>query len=233
MNEDIGNWQSSIGFRIIVAIAFCIVAIILFGLPLFLSAGSLMFPNAWLFLSVVVVSWFLIFTYLAIKDPALFEKRTTARREERTQTILKLLLTWTFLGALVISGLDFRYNWSRVPLFVVVFFTFVLLFGNIVLFIVMKQNTYGSRAIEIQKNQQVIETGLYSVVRHPMYLAFSIIFCFAPLVLGSFYALILTLLMPILIALRIRYEEQVLRKGLDGYTSYMRKVRYRLIPYIW
>jgi protein-S-isoprenylcysteine O-methyltransferase Ste14 len=233
MNEDIRNWQSTIGFRIIVAISFCIVAILLFGLPLFLSAGSLVFPNAWLFLSLVVVSWFLIFTYLAIEDPALFEKRTTARREERAQTILKLLLTWTFLGALIISGLDFRYSWSKVPLFVVVFFTFVLIFGNILLFIVMKQNTYGSRAIEIQKNQEVIETGLYSVVRHPMYLAFSIIFCIAPLVLGSFYALVLTLFMPILIAMRIRYEEQVLRKGLDGYTSYMRKVRYRLIPYIW
>jgi protein-S-isoprenylcysteine O-methyltransferase Ste14 len=105
--------------------------------------------------------------------------------------------------------------------------------GAVMLFIVMKQNTFGSRAVEIQENQRVIDTGLYSVVRHPMYLAFSIIFCFSPLVLGSLYALIPTVLMPWLIALRIRNEEQLLRNGLEGYESYIKKVRFRLIPYVW
>jgi len=223
----------SIVIRVVKAFLFCALIIILFGLPLFLSAGSLRFAKAWLFLGTIAIPGFLIMTYLAVKDPDLFEKRTTAREEEKFQMLLKLLLTLTFLITLVVSGLDYRYHWSRAPLFVVVFFTLVMIFGNIMLFIVMKQNTYGSRAIEIQKNQQVIDTGLYSVVRHPMYLAFSIIFCFSPLVLGSFYALILTLFMPILIAMRIRNEEQLLQKGLEGYTSYMRKVRYRLLPYIW
>jgi protein-S-isoprenylcysteine O-methyltransferase Ste14 len=207
--------------------------ILIFGLPLFLSAGSLMFAQAWLFLATIAIPGFLMMIYLAVKDPDLFEKRTKVREEEKFQMLLKLLLTLTFISALVVSGLDYRYHWSRVPMFVVVSFTLVMIFGTIVLFNVMKQNTYGSRAIEIQKNQKVIETGLYSVVRHPMYLAFSIIFCFSPLVLGSFYALIFALLMPILIAMRIRNEEQLLQKGLEGYKSYMRKVRYRLIPFIW
>lgn len=192
-----------------------------------------MFAQAWLFLATIAIPGFLMMIYLAVKDPDLFEKRTKVREEEKFQMLLKLLLTLTFISALVVSGLDYRYHWSRVPMFVVVSFTLVMIFGTIVLFNVMKQNTYGSRAIEIQKNQKVIETGLYSVVRHPMYLAFSIIFCFSPLVLGSFYALIFALLMPILIAMRIRNEEQLLQKGLEGYKSYMRKVRYRLIPFIW
>jgi protein-S-isoprenylcysteine O-methyltransferase Ste14 len=186
-----------------------------------------------LFLGTITIPGLLLMTYQAVKDPDLFEKRMKVTEEDKFQTLLKLLLTLTFIITLIISGLDYRYQWSSVPLFFVVFFTFVILFGTIMLFIVIKQNSYASRTIEIQENQHVIETGLYSVVRHPMYLAFTIIFCFSPLVLGSFCAFILALLMPILIALRIRNEEQLLQKDLDGYEAYMSKVRYRLIPYIW
>jgi len=125
----------SLFIRVVVAFLFCVLVIILFGLPLFLSAGSLRFAKAWLFLGTIAIPWLLIMTYLAVKDPNLFEKRTTAREEEKSQMLLKLLLTLTFLIALVISGLDYRYQWSRVPLFVVVFFTLVLIFGNIMLFI--------------------------------------------------------------------------------------------------
>jgi protein-S-isoprenylcysteine O-methyltransferase Ste14 len=202
-------------------------------LPLFLSAGSLTFANAWLFLSIVIVSWLLILTYLAVKDPALFEKRTTARREASIQRFLKLLLTGAFLAALIVSGLDYRHHWSNVPVYVVAFFAWVLILGNTLLFVVMKQNTYGSRAVEIQENQRVIETGMYSVVRHPMYLAFLTVFFFSPLVLGSYFGMILTLFMPFLIAVRLRNEEMVLQRDLEGYASYMRKVNFRLLPWIW
>jgi protein-S-isoprenylcysteine O-methyltransferase Ste14 len=219
--------------RMVKAFLLSILMILLFGLPLFLSAGSLRFANAWLFLGTITIPGLLLMTYQAVKDPDLFEKRMKVTEEDKFQTLLKLLLTLTFIITLIISGLDYRYQWSSVPLFFVVFFTFVILFGTIMLFIVIKQNSYASRTIEIQENQHVIETGLYSVVRHPMYLAFTIIFCFSPLVLGSFCAFILALLMPILIALRIRNEEQLLQKDLDGYEAYMSKVRYRLIPYIW
>jgi protein-S-isoprenylcysteine O-methyltransferase Ste14 len=233
MDEAGSKQPRSVFFRVVVAFFLCGLAIVLLGLPLFLSAGSLRFTKAWLFLGAINIPWFLILTYLAVKDPALFERRTTAREEERSQMLLKLLLTGILLIALVICGLDFRHHWSNVPLIVVIVFTVVLILGNIMLFVVVKQNRYGSRAIEIQEDQQVVEAGLYSVVRHPMYLAFAIIFCPCPLVLGSFYALILTLFMPILIAMRIRSEEQLLQKRLEGYSSYMRKVRFRLIPHIW
>ena len=233
MNETYRNWQRTIGFQFIISILLCVVVIVLFGFPLFLSAGSLYFPNAWLFLSIIVTAWFLIFIYLAIKDPSLFEKRTTMRKEERSQTTLKLLLTCTLLGALIISGLDYRYTWSYISVYIVGFFAFVVMAGNIMLFLVMRQNTFGSRVIEIQKDQKVIDTGMYSIVRHPMYLAFSIIFGFSPLVLGSYYALTLSIFMPILIAIRIRREETLLKKDLVGYISYMQKVKCRLIPFVW
>jgi protein-S-isoprenylcysteine O-methyltransferase Ste14 len=223
----------SIVIRIGQALFFCILAATLFGLPLFLSAGSLRFTGAWLFLGVFCISVFFIFTYLAIKDPGLFEKRMKMEEEDLSQTIIKLSLTLIYLVTLIVSGLDYRFHWSRVPRVVVLVFTILEAFGAVVLFIVMKQNTYGSRAVEIQENQRVIDSGLYSVVRHPLYLAFSIIFCFSPLVLGSFYAFILSLLMPVLIAMRIRKEEELLRKGLQGYEAYLRKVRFKLIPYVW
>lgn len=227
------NRNRSIAVRVAKAFLSCAMIMLIFGLPLFLSAGSLRFANAWLFLGTIVIPGFLTMAYLAVKDPDLFEKRTKVREEGKLQMLIKLLLTLTLLITLVICGLDYRYHWSRVPLFVVVFFTLVMIVGTIMLFLVMKQNAYGSHTIEIQRNQQVIDTGLYSVVRHPMYLAFSIVFCSSPLVLGSFYALALALLMPVLIAMRIRNEEQLLQKCLDGYDSYMLKVRYRLIPFIW
>ena len=219
--------------RIGQALLFCILAAIVFGLPLFLSAGSLRFTNAWLFLGVFCISVLVIFTYLAVKNPGLFEKRMKMEEEDRSQMMIKLSLTLIYLITLVVSGLDHRYRWSRVPLPVVFAFTIVMVLGDVMLFIVMKQNTYGSRSVEIQENQRVIDTGLYSIVRHPMYLAFSVIFCLSPFVLGSFYALISSLLMPVLIAMRIRNEEHLLQKGLKGYGSYMRKVRFRLIPYVW
>jgi protein-S-isoprenylcysteine O-methyltransferase Ste14 len=219
--------------RIDKALLFCILAAVLFGVPLFLSAGSLMFTGAWLFLGVFCVSVLIIFIYLAVKDPELFEKRMKMEEEERSQMTIKVSLALIYLVTLVVSGLDHRLRWSRVPLPVVVVFAVVVALGAVMLFFVMKQNTYGSRAVEIQENQRVIDTGLYSVVRHPMYLAFSVIFCFSPFVLGSFYALVPAFLLPWLIAMRIRNEEELLRKGLEGYEAYMRKVRFRLIPFVW
>ncbi len=223
-------------FRLVLifkAIIFCIFTMSFFGVPLFLTAGTLEFWNAWLFIVTFAISVFLEFTYLAIKDPSLFEKRMKTTEKEASQNIYKILLTFVFIVTLLVSGLDYRYRWSTVPIAVVIIFTMVMISGLIMLFIAMKQNSFASRVIEIQEGQKLMDTGLYSVVRHPMYLAFSIIFCFSPLVLGSFYALIPALFIPFLISLRIRNEEKILQEGLEGYNLYKQKVRYRLIPYVW
>jgi len=138
-----------------------------------------------------------------------------------------------FFVTFIIPGLDFRFNWSNVPLVVVLISTLIMLSGYMMVFIAMKQNTHASRVIEIQDEQKLIDTGLYSFVRHPMYLGGTILYGFAPLVLGSFYALIPMVFIPILLIIRIKNEEKVLINGLKGYDEYMKKVKYRLIPFIW
>ena len=218
---------------ILKAIFFCVLTVILFGVPLFCAAGDLKFWNAWLFIGIFTIPVFFILVYLARKDPDLLEKRLKTIEKENSQEIYKILLTFVVIVALLISGLDHRYDWSTVPIVFVIIFTIVMMCGLLMLFIVMKQNSYASRVIEIQEGQKLIDTGLYSVVRHPMYLAFSIIFCFSPLVLGSLYALIPIVVVPLLIAMRLKDEEKLLQKELKGYGLYMNKVKYRLMPYIW
>ncbi|MCU0373174.1 MAG: isoprenylcysteine carboxylmethyltransferase family protein [Ignavibacteria bacterium] len=129
--------------------------------------------------------------------------------------------------------MDFRFHWSYVPLPVVLISTVIMMSGYLMFFIVMKQNTFASRVIEIQYEQKLIDTGLYSIIRHPMYLAGIILYGFTPLVLGSFYALIPMAFLPLLLIIRLQNEEKVLADGLKGYNEYMKKVKYRLLPFIW
>lgn len=161
------------------------------------------------------------------------QSRLQGDEKEKTQKIVMPLLVLSALLSFVIAGLDFRFQWSRVSFPVIILFSVFVLSGYIFLFIVMKQNSFSSRVIEIQVEQKVIETGAYSIVRHPMYLAFSIIFVIAPITLGSLYAVIPGCVIPLLLTFRINNEEEVLKKGLIGYDDYMKKVKYRLIPYVW
>jgi protein-S-isoprenylcysteine O-methyltransferase Ste14 len=215
------------------AILNCFLALIFFGLSLFLPANSLLFWNAWLFLGVFIVLMFLILIYLSIHDPHLMEKRMRGDEKEKPQKLIMLLLILSALLAFIVSGFDFRYHWSTVPAFLIVLSTSIMIFGFLMLFMVTLQNNYASRVIEIQEEQKLIDTGLYSLIRHPMYLAFSIIFIVTPLILGSYFAFLPVIFIPILVACRIVNEEKVLQRGLKGYDLYMKKVRYRLIPYIW
>ena len=137
------------------------------------------------------------------------------------------------LVVFIVPGLDYRFEWSHVPLWLVIIATAIMISGYLMFVLVMKQNSYASRVIEIQEGQKVIDYGLYAVVRHPMYLAGLILYGVAPLVLGSFYAMIPVIFLPFLLAYRIKHEEKVLREGLKGYEEYMKKVKYRLIPFIW
>ena len=138
-----------------------------------------------------------------------------------------------FLSTFIISGLDYRYKWSTVPLLVVLISAVMVLTGYILFFIVMRQNSYASRVVEIQEKQKVIDTGLYGIVRHPMYSAAILMFMSMPLVLGSYYALIPLVIFPYQMGTRMRNEEQILEKGLEGYIDYKKRVRYKIIPFIW
>jgi protein-S-isoprenylcysteine O-methyltransferase Ste14 len=185
-----------------------------FGLALFLPAGSLAFWNAWLFMGIFVDLMFFFDLYLLRKDPVLLEKRLKATETEKPQRMAMLLLILAVLSTFVISGFDYKYHWSAVPTWVTVIATLVSMAGTIMFFMVMHQNSYASRVIEIQKQQKLIENGLYALIRHPMYLASCMIFCLSPFVLGSYYALLPAIFIPVSIGMRIANEEMILRKGL-------------------
>jgi protein-S-isoprenylcysteine O-methyltransferase Ste14 len=205
----------------------------LVGLIIFLPAGSMKFWNGWLFISALFIPMFFVLIYFIIKDPDLLAKRMKTKEKEKTQKAYLVLSIIVILATFIIPGLDFRFKWSDIPLPVVLISTIIMMSGYLIVFIVMRQNTYASRVIEIQDEQKLIDAGLYSFVRHPMYLGSIILYGFAPLVLGSFYALIPMVFIPILLIIRIRNEEKVLINGLKGYDEYIKKVRYRLLPFIW
>ncbi len=203
------------------------------GLVLFVPAGTIKFINGWIYIAALMVPMTVFMIYLVIKDPELLKKRINMReRRKAQQKYVKLSLLF-FVAAFIIPGLDFRYRWSDVPAWIVAVSLVLVIAGYAGFIVVMLQNRYASRVIEIQANQKVIDTGLYSIVRHPMYLSAILLYMASPLVLGSFYALIPMLLLPFLLAFRILNEEELLRNELPGYKDYMDRVKYRMIPFIW
>lgn len=200
---------------------------------LFLSAGSLYYWNAWFFLALVFIPMFFAMLYLFTKDPELLEKRMKTKEKQEEQKIVQLIGSVIIMTGFILPGFDYRWTCSRVPLWLVMVSALFLLFAYIMTIAVMKQNSYASRIIEVQEHQKVIDSGLYSTVRHPMYLFSSIVFLCTPLVLGSYYALIPMSCYPVILILRLKNEEEVLKKELPGYEEYMKKVKYRLIPFIW
>jgi len=230
------NENKKIPFKlklIIQVITKYILALLFIGLLLFTPASSFKFWNAWLYIGALFIPMFFVMIYLIIKDPELIQKRMKMKEKEKTQKIYVILSIITFIITFTIPGLDFKYHWSNVPVWLVMIATVIMICGYFMFFIVMKQNSYASRVIEIQKGQKVIDTGLYSVVRHPMYLSALILFGISPLALGSFYALIPMLFIPFLLVIRILNEEKVLKNNLNGYEEYMKKIKYRVIPFIW
>ena len=203
--------------------------------------GSRLFYSRWQFLLLeclaaprhIVGNRTLYRAYLVLNDPELLVKRMQSKEKENQQKSYIVLSILSFGGSFLMCGLDFRFHWSGVPLWLVFTGLFFLVSGFVLFFFVMKQNRYASRVVEIQEHQKVIDTGLYSVVRHPMYLSVLIIYPALPFVLGSYYALIPMALIPYILVLRIRNEEQVLKAGLEGYEEYTKRVKYRLIPFIW
>lgn len=210
-----------------------IAGIILVGALLFLPAWTFNYPHAWAFIGILFVPMLIMGAFLLAKAPALLEKRLNNKEKEKTQKGVIALSGLIFPMGFILSALDFRFGWSSVPLWLVIVASILFLVGYSMYAEVMRENAYLSRTVEVQEGQKVISTGLYGIVRHPMYLATLFMFLPLPLVLGSFWGLIPFALYPVVTVIRIINEEKVLTDGLDGYAEYKTKVKYRLIPFIW
>lgn len=207
--------------------------VVLVGALIFLSAGTLAFPGGWLLMGILFVPMFCAGLVMMAKDPNLLRSRLAAKEKQKEQDKVVKLSGLMFLVGFVLAGLDFRYQWLVLPGWVnyvaaAAFLGSYLLYGE-----VLRENAWLSRTIEVQEGQKVVSTGLYGIVRHPMYSATLLLFLSMPLVLGSAISFLVFLFYPYLIARRIRNEEEVLKKELSGYDEYLKKVKYRLIPYIW
>ena len=207
--------------------------LILVGLLLFLPAGTSHYPCGWLFMAVLFVPMFIVGMVMMFCLPELLEKRLNAKEKEAEQKSVVALSGIMFIAAFVVAGLNFRFSWVVMPSWVVWSAVAVFLLSYTMYAEVMRENVYLSRTIEVQENQKVVDTGLYGIVRHPMYSATILLFLSMPLVLGSLPSFVIMLAYIPIIGKRIRNEEEVLRKGLAGYDDYCRKVKYRIMPFVW
>jgi protein-S-isoprenylcysteine O-methyltransferase Ste14 len=204
-----------------------------FGLIFFLPAGSFRFWEAWIYMSILLPAMFSVILYFLKKDPRLLERRMRMKEKEREQNIIIKLSSLFFLAGFLLPGFDFRYQWSHIPIYLVLTADAVVFLGYVLCFFVMRENSYLSRTVEVEEGQKVISTGPYSLVRHPMYIGVLLMFLFTPIALGSWWALIPFISLPVFLVLRILNEEKVLTKNLSGYEEYRKTVPFRLIPYIW
>jgi len=208
-------------------------AALVLGAVFFLSAGTIRYWQAWLYLAVTFIPMALVAHNLIRTDPALVERRLTAKEERAAQSTVQRLGAVIWVATFLIPGLDQRFGWSLVPWLVVVLSDLLVLSGYLFLVRVLKENSYASRVVEVQEGQTVITTGPYALVRHPMYLGTFVMLVFSPLALGSYWALIPAALTPVFLVLRIRDEENMLLQELPGYREYTTRTRYRLIPGVW
>lgn len=207
--------------------------LIFISLLLFVPAGSFDFPNGWLFISLLFIPMFFLGIALLLKAPALLEKRLGMREKEGTQKGVVAVSGLLFAFGFVVAGLDFRFGWSNVPKWTVAVASAVLLVSYALYAEVMRENAYLSRTVEVQEGQRIVDTGLYSIVRHPMYAVTLWLFLSIPIVLGSWFAFLSFLPYVAIIVVRIINEEKVLTFGLEGYADYKKRVKYRLIPFVW
>ncbi len=203
------------------------------ALLIFLPAGTLSYPYGWLLICLLFVPMFAAGIVMMIRNPELLKKRLNAKEKESEQKIVILLSGIMFLAAFIIAGLNFRFGWIIMPLWSVIAGTVVFVAAYLMYAEVLRENAYLSRVIEVQKNQKVIDTGLYGIVRHPMYCSTVFLFISMGFVLGSPVSVAILLLYIPIIVLRIKNEEQVLEAELEGYADYKKRVKYRLIPFIW
>lgn len=210
-----------------------VLGVIVIGILLFLPAGSFQYWNAWLFMGILFVPMFLAGIVMMMKNPQLLKKRLYAKEKQTEQGLVVKLSGLMFVAGFVIAGLNFRFQWIVLPVQVVWTGAVLFLLSYLLYAEVLRENTYLSRTVEVQEGQKVIDTGLYGIVRHPMYSATIVLFLSMPMVLGSVISFVIFLTYPVIIAKRIRNEEEVLAKELEGYAAYQKKVKFKMIPFLW
>lgn len=210
-----------------------LLGVLIIGILLFIPAGTIEYWNAWLLMGLLFIPMFIVGIILMIKNPDLLKKRLNAKEKEKSQKKVITLSGVMFILGFVIAGLNYRYNWIELPNIVIIIASITFILSYILYGEILRENTYLSRTIEVQENQKVIDTGLYRIVRHPMYAVTLLLFLSIPLILGSIISFFIFLIYPIIIAKRIKNEEEVLEKNLEGYKEYKNKVKYKIIPFIW
>lgn len=210
-----------------------LLGVLLIGLLIFIPANSLKFWNGWLFMSLLFIPMFCAGIIMMVKSPDLLKSRLEVKEKENKQKIVVLLSGVMFICGFIIAGLNYRYNWVKLPNYIVIIASIIFIVSYILYAEVLRENIFLSRTIKVQNNQKLIDTGLYKIVRHPMYFSTIFLFLSIPLILDSFISFIIFLVYPFIIAKRIKNEEQVLENKLKGYKEYKNKVRYKMIPFIW
>lgn len=215
------------------AIIKIILGVVLVGLLIFLPAGTLNYFNGWLLMGILFIPMFIAGIVMMIKNPELLKRRLDAKEKIGEQKSVIKLSGLMFVLGFIIAGLDYRFSLLPLPSFISIIGSILFIISYVLYAEVLRENTYLSRTIKVEKNQKVIDTGLYSIVRHPMYMATLILFLSMPLVLGSIISFLVFLIYPFIIIKRLKNEEEFLEKELDGYSEYKKKVKYRLIPFIY
>ena len=210
-----------------------LLGVVLLGVLIFLPAGTLQYFQGWILTGILFIPMFLAGIFMMVKSPERLKKRLVAKEKRKTQDAVVKCSGLMFLVGFVLAGLGVRFGWYILPKFVTIIASVVFLIAYALYAEVLRENAYLSRTIEVQDGQKVVSTGLYGIVRHPMYSVTLLLFLSMPLVLGSVYAFLVFLAYPFLIAKRIKDEEKLLEEELDGYIEYKKKVKYRLIPFIW
>ena len=215
------------------ALAKFICGLLLVGLLIFLPAGTLGYTYGWLLIGLLFGPMLIAGFVMLYKSPEFLKRRLDAKEKQGTQKGVVALSGLMFIAGFVVAGLDFRFSWSTVPTWVVIAASVLFLIAYALYAEVMRENAYLSRAIKVEEGQTVVDTGLYGIVRHPMYAVTILLFLMIPLVLGSWYALIAFVFYPVVIVVRLTDEEELLTRELPGYSEYKLKVKYRIIPFIW
>ncbi len=210
-----------------------LIGLIFVGALLFIPAGTIHYFNAWLFIILLFVPILILGVILFVKSPDLLKKRLNAKEKESTQKSVVGVSAILFLAGFIVAGLDYRFSLSNVPKWLIIVASCILLISYSLYCEVMRENAYLSRTVEVQENQKIIDTGLYKIVRHPMYAVTIWLFLSIPLILGSWYSLICFAPYIPIIIVRIINEEKFLENNLEGYIDYKKRTKYRLIPFIW